>query len=123
MFAPWHVLLLVVILAFWIVPVIVGAQIGRGKGHAALGLVLGLLLGWIGVIIIALVRPAQPPGWQRYPAWPPQQRGWPPEGSPYGQQRWPPQQQGWAQQDPQPGSPYWQAPQQYPQGEQPPSAP
>src|SRR5215469_7998992 len=112
MIAPWHVLLLLMILAFWIAPVIVGAQIGSRKGHQALGLMLGLLLGWIGVIIIALVRPAQtwPP--QRYSGWPPQQGGWPPQGQtpwpgqhqqpappPYGQQPWPGQQPGWPPQD------------------------
>jgi len=59
MVAPWHLLVLLVILAFWIAPIVIGAQIGSRKGHQALGLVLGLLLGWIGVIIIALVRPAQ----------------------------------------------------------------
>ena len=98
MIAPWHVLLLLMILAFWIAPVIVGAQIGNGKGHQALGLVLGLLLGWIGVIIIALVRPVRPPGWQQHPGWP---------------QQYPPQ----------PGPAYGQPPEQHPQGQQPPTAP
>jgi hypothetical protein len=103
--APWHLLLLLLILAFWIAPVAVGAVIGGNKGHQALGVVLGLLLGWIGVIIIALVRPAQQPGWppQQYPGWPPQ------PGGPYGQQPWPPQQ-----------GPGWQPP---PYGQQPPNAP
>ncbi|TNF28016.1 MAG: SHOCT domain-containing protein [Deltaproteobacteria bacterium] len=38
--------------------IIVGAVIGSNKGRAGLGFVLGLLLGWIGVIIIAVLEPS-----------------------------------------------------------------
>lgn len=41
-----------------IVCAIAGFFIGQNKGHAGLGLVLGLLLGVIGLIIIALLPPA-----------------------------------------------------------------
>jgi hypothetical protein len=45
------------ILAIWIVCAILGYGIGGGKGKAAEGLVLGLLLGAIGVLIIAVMKP------------------------------------------------------------------
>lgn len=59
MFAPWHALLLLGLLIFWVAPWIIGGLVGSRKGHVALGIVLGVLLGWIGVIIIAFVRPTQ----------------------------------------------------------------
>lgn len=59
MFAPWHVLLLLMLLIFWVGPWVVGGVVGNRKGHMGLGIVLGVLLGWIGVIIIAFVRPTQ----------------------------------------------------------------
>lgn len=36
----------------------IGYAIGKGKGQAGLGLVLGALLGLIGLIIIAVMKPA-----------------------------------------------------------------
>ncbi len=43
-----------------IIATIVAARIGsRRKGRPNLGLILGLLLGWIGVIIIACVPPTR----------------------------------------------------------------
>lgn len=59
MFAPWHVLVLLELLIFWVAPWVIGGLVGSRKGHVALGIVLGVLLGWIGVIIIAFVRPTQ----------------------------------------------------------------
>jgi hypothetical protein len=44
----------------WIICSFAGWKIGDSKGHPALGFVLGFLLGLIGLVIIALVRPAQP---------------------------------------------------------------
>ena len=46
------------IIISWILAVIVAARIGsRLKGRPNLGIILGLLLSWIGVIIIAVVPP------------------------------------------------------------------
>lgn len=46
------------ILLIWVLTAItVGAVIGRRKGRPWTGFTLGLLLGWIGVIIIAVTRP------------------------------------------------------------------
>lgn len=59
MLAPWHVLLLLMLLIFWVAPWVIGGLVGNRKGHVALGIVLGVLLGWIGVIIIAFVSPTQ----------------------------------------------------------------
>lgn len=39
----------------WIASIILGAVIGQGKGRLAEGLLLGLVLGWIGVLIAALL--------------------------------------------------------------------
>jgi len=49
------------ILIIWVaIAAIVAARIGsRRKGRPNLGLILGLLLGWIGVIIIACVPPTR----------------------------------------------------------------
>jgi hypothetical protein len=48
--------------ALFAVMALVGALIGKSKGKAGLGFVLGLFLGVIGWIVIALIpaRPAQP---------------------------------------------------------------
>jgi hypothetical protein len=47
------------IIISWIVAAIVAARIGsRIKGRPTLGLILGLLLSWIGVIIIAVWPPS-----------------------------------------------------------------
>ena len=48
------------ILLIWVAAAAVtAALIGRRKGRPWTGLLLGLLLGWIGVIAIAVTRPAQ----------------------------------------------------------------
>jgi RNA polymerase subunit RPABC4/transcription elongation factor Spt4 len=44
---------LVVAGIFWFAPIFVGQQIGKGKGRA--GWAWGLLLGWLGVIIVAVL--------------------------------------------------------------------
>jgi hypothetical protein len=41
----------------WIVSIIVATAIGGGKGRAGAGFALGLLLTWLGVIIIAFMKP------------------------------------------------------------------
>ncbi len=112
---PWQV-------GIWLVMAVIfgliGQAIGKGKGRASAGWWLGFLLGIIGVIIIACLRPdreAQVAAAQRqyeiqaeaarragYP-YPPQQPYAPPGQVPYPQQ--PP---GQWQQPPPPGS--WEQP-------------
>jgi hypothetical protein len=43
---------------FWILPTIVGHFIGEGKNRA--GWAWGLLLGWLGVIILVCLKPKKP---------------------------------------------------------------
>jgi hypothetical protein len=59
MVAPWHVLMLLAIPVFWFAPIGLGALLGNSKGRLAMGLVLGIVLGWIGVIIVACVPPTR----------------------------------------------------------------
>ncbi len=47
----------VVFVAWVVIGTVVAVMIGRNKGRTAAGLVLGLLLGWAGVLIIALMPP------------------------------------------------------------------
>jgi hypothetical protein len=50
----------VLVLLIWALPAIAAAAvIGRRKGRPWTGFLLGLLLGWIGVIIIAVTSPAR----------------------------------------------------------------
>lgn len=42
----------------WIVPIFVANSIGKAKNRS--GVAYGLFLGWIGVIILALLAPAEP---------------------------------------------------------------
>ena len=47
------------IIIAWVVAAIVAARIGsRVKGRPTLGLILGLLLSWVGVVIIAVWPPS-----------------------------------------------------------------
>jgi hypothetical protein len=46
-------------IVIWFSAVIVGAIIGSGKGKTGTGVVLTLLLSWIGVIIIAVMSPSE----------------------------------------------------------------
>ena len=49
----------VVVFLFWVVvPLIVGTVIGNSKGHTAAGFWLAFFLGWIGVIIVACMKPS-----------------------------------------------------------------
>ncbi len=45
------------VLALWIAPIIVAGKMGSRKGRGGLGVLLGVILGWIGVIIIAVIEP------------------------------------------------------------------
>lgn len=47
------------VLVFWVVPIFVGIAIGRPKRR--MGFLYGLFLGWLGVIILALLPPAADP--------------------------------------------------------------
>jgi hypothetical protein len=47
-------------LVFWVViATLVGGLVGSRKGRGGLGALLGFLLGWIGVLIIAIMKPSQ----------------------------------------------------------------
>ena len=48
---------LILIAVFWIAPIFVGHAIGKPKGRT--GWAWGLLLGWLGVIIVALLSPVR----------------------------------------------------------------
>ena len=50
--SPWQVFLVAVL---GVAPVILGTLIGRRKGRPVIGIVLALILGWIGVIVVAIV--------------------------------------------------------------------
>lgn len=57
---PLSILYLAVASFFlWILPVVVASAVGHHKGRLALGVVLGIFLGWIGVIIIAVIPPTR----------------------------------------------------------------
>ncbi len=45
------------VLIFWVAPIFVAGSLGRTRGRYLLGFVLGIVLGWIGVIIIAVLEP------------------------------------------------------------------
>ena len=48
------VLILAAVIGIWIMPVIVGHRLMKGKGRSGgAGIALGILLGWIGVLIVA----------------------------------------------------------------------
>jgi hypothetical protein len=49
---PWQWFLLAVL---GVAPVVVSALISRRKGRPVVGLVLGLILGWIGVIFVVII--------------------------------------------------------------------
>ncbi|NMP20776.1 hypothetical protein [Sulfobacillus harzensis] len=49
--------MIVIVLLLWVVAFFVAAWIGYKKGRQPLGIVLGLFLGWVGVLIMALVGP------------------------------------------------------------------
>jgi len=45
-------------IVIWLSAVLVGAIIGSNKGKTGTGIVLTLLLSWIGVIIVAVLQPS-----------------------------------------------------------------
>ncbi len=50
--------MVILIVVSTILSTLVGALIGNHKGYTSTGVVLGLILGWIGVIIIACMGPS-----------------------------------------------------------------
>ena len=46
-------------IVIWLSAVVVGAIVGSNKGKTGTGIVLTLLLSWIGVIIVAVLQPSQ----------------------------------------------------------------
>ena len=49
--------ILIVLALLWIAPIFVGGKITAGKGRGQLpGVLLGVFLGWIGVLIAAMLR-------------------------------------------------------------------
>lgn len=48
---------LVIVAILWVIPIFVAYSIGRPKGR--MGIAYGLLLGWVGVIILALLPPVR----------------------------------------------------------------
>ncbi len=51
-------LVLLFALFMWLAPIWICVHVGNTKGHTLLGWVVGLFLGWIGVIIMLLVAPS-----------------------------------------------------------------
>lgn len=62
--------LLIVVGLLWVLPIYVAWQIGQAKHRA--GFLWGLFLGWLGVIVVALLPPVKP--------WDPGAGIWPPQG-------------------------------------------
>lgn len=58
------------VLIIWGVCALLAAGIGASKGQGGLGFFLGLVLGIIGVVIIALIKPPQPEPQQAGGWWP-----------------------------------------------------
>ena len=83
-----------VTLLLWVVFTVIAAAIGSSKGRTGQGVVLGLLLGLIGVIIIACLSNKKVQGGMVYGGQGFQQQGYPQQGFP--QQGFP--QQGYQQQ-------------------------
>ncbi len=43
------------VIVLWLLPILVGQKIGIQKGHASLGVWFGILLGWLGVLLMVFV--------------------------------------------------------------------
>jgi hypothetical protein len=53
--------IIVLIVILWIIPWALANSISKAKGRGGQGWILGLFLGWLGVIVVALM-PALEPG-------------------------------------------------------------
>jgi hypothetical protein len=55
---PIHVVLLIALLAFWVVPAVLTARLAERKGRSfAVYLVVSLIIGWLIPLIAALIVP------------------------------------------------------------------
>lgn len=50
---------LIVLAALIVAPAVIGYRLGLRRGHEVMGLVLGLILSWLGVLIVALLPKTQ----------------------------------------------------------------
>jgi hypothetical protein len=53
-------LLLMFFAVLFVLPAVIGYRLGLARGHEVMGLVLGILFSWIGVLIVALLPKTQP---------------------------------------------------------------
>jgi hypothetical protein len=53
-------LVLIAVVVLWLVPWAVANSIGKAKGRAGQGFVLGMFLGWLGVLAIGMMPPLNP---------------------------------------------------------------
>lgn len=52
---PLELVELLLLVALFVIPPVVGYRIGLKRDHEVMGLVLGLLFSWLGVLIMALL--------------------------------------------------------------------
>jgi hypothetical protein len=46
-----------ILIVLWILAIVLSVYLGNKKGHQAPGWIMGILLGWIGVIVMLIVSP------------------------------------------------------------------
>ncbi len=49
------ILMILFVLILWVAPIWAAASLGKSRGRLGLGLLLGIVLGWIGVLLIAVL--------------------------------------------------------------------
>jgi hypothetical protein len=55
LFSPAHVIVLLLLAVIVVPPPVVGYRLGLRRDHEVMGLVLGLIFWWLGVLIVALL--------------------------------------------------------------------
>jgi hypothetical protein len=56
----WSLLSLAAVLALWVAPIVIATRLASKRGrHPLVGLTAGLLLSWLGVVIVLLLGPGQ----------------------------------------------------------------